>query len=638
MARVRSSRRDTPFPLPALWSARASKVALLVVAVVLSLTPCYHAMTTNGDKILNQLGETVELKGANWFGFNNGATMVDGMWNPSNGMSYDLRPSSTAGSFWASTPSGCPSPLSIEYYCTSANTRHHNCLQADIAASVVNIPADAAPPPPYCVNADIAASVVKPGVNILANAAPPPPAAYAVHQPSNSCNSYLPANSVLDRFVWVVQYLANNGFYVLRWADIVARISNDPVAANALMIDILNEPDNYGVKWPQLKWQLLTDMWRWPTRMTRGHRPAGLSFNLTGTGQGGNGANWGDGFATDQVSLNIVGENGNPRPFFDALFSKPYLNQVVISPHVYGPGVTNEGSNFAGAGLYNRLSTSFGYLTSEGYTSSSNGQTKLFPIAIGEFGSKFTDANDILFMIDFAKYLNGKGAAADGRHKSIGNWFYWCWNDNSGDTGGLIDSSWVNILWNKIQYLESIGLEPWYNNTVVRYAANTAWKQGSSWSNSVNFYITQVGGDSTIPKPWTLEVGNPSFVGKGGVWNMNVISIAKGVLTAQATQNWQALQANMGNEVSMGLILKSSGSEVADFIPLWAKDAVHVRHLLGSCLTVQAAQNWQAMQANMGNAVSMGPILKSSGSEVADFIPLWAKVNSMKCSVEALPV
>eukprot|EP00798_Chlamydomonas_sp_ICE-L_P022610 gene22610-29751_t len=75
MARVRSSRRDTPFPLPALWSARASKVALLVVAVVLSLTPCYHAMTTNGDKILNQLGETVELKGANWFGFNNGATM-----------------------------------------------------------------------------------------------------------------------------------------------------------------------------------------------------------------------------------------------------------------------------------------------------------------------------------------------------------------------------------------------------------------------------------------------------------------------------------------------------------------------------------------------------------------------------------
>eukprot|EP00798_Chlamydomonas_sp_ICE-L_P022612 gene22612-29754_t len=68
-------RRDTPFPLPALWSARASKVALLVVAVVLSLTPCYHAMTTNGDKILNQLGETVELKGANWFGFNNGATM-----------------------------------------------------------------------------------------------------------------------------------------------------------------------------------------------------------------------------------------------------------------------------------------------------------------------------------------------------------------------------------------------------------------------------------------------------------------------------------------------------------------------------------------------------------------------------------
>ena len=41
----------------------------------------------------------------------------------------------------------------------------------------------------------------------------------------------------------------------------------------------------------------------------------------------------GDGFQTVGVTL---GGREDPNPFFKSLFSKPYLNQVVISPHVYG--------------------------------------------------------------------------------------------------------------------------------------------------------------------------------------------------------------------------------------------------------------------------------------------------------------
>ena len=36
-----------------------------------------------------------------------------------------------------------------------------------------------------------------------------------------------------------------------------------------------------------------------------------------------------------------------------------------------------------------------------------------------------------------AYYLN-QGGGNDGMHAPINNWFYWCWNANSGDTGGIV--------------------------------------------------------------------------------------------------------------------------------------------------------------------------------------------------------
>lgn len=98
----------------------------------------------------------------------------------------------------------------------------------------------------------------------------------------------------------------------------------------------------------------------------------------------------GDGFQTSGVS---AGSRDDPNPFFKALFAKLYLNQVVISPHVYGPGVTSASTNYFGAELWSRLSGSFGYLTQAGYTF--NGVTKKFAIAIGETGSKFVNAGDL---------------------------------------------------------------------------------------------------------------------------------------------------------------------------------------------------------------------------------------------------
>jgi hypothetical protein len=46
-------------------------------------------------------------------------------------------------------------------------------------------------------------------------------------------------------------------------------------------------------------------------------------------------------------------------PIFNLQIS-PYLNNVILAPHIYPPSVTNAPSNWSGAGLNYRLSRSFG--------------------------------------------------------------------------------------------------------------------------------------------------------------------------------------------------------------------------------------------------------------------------------------
>jgi hypothetical protein len=43
------------------------------------------------------------------------------------------------------------------------------------------------------------------------------------------------------------------------------------------------------------------------------------------------------------------------------------------------------------------------------------------------------------------------------------SWFYWGWDDESADTGGIIaDQGYYNLNWFKIDYLRKVGLVPWY--------------------------------------------------------------------------------------------------------------------------------------------------------------------------------
>jgi len=73
--------------------------------------------------------------------------------------------------------------------------------------------------------------------------------------------------------------------------------------------------------------------------MAAGVCPGAVLFLVEGCGQGPLGKNWGDGIATDPQIISSRGLS-DPNPFFSALLQKPYLNQIIIGPHVYPPSIS----------------------------------------------------------------------------------------------------------------------------------------------------------------------------------------------------------------------------------------------------------------------------------------------------------
>jgi hypothetical protein len=77
---------------------------------------------------------------------------------------------------------------------------------------------------------------------------------------------------------------------------------------------------------------------------------------------------------------------------------------------------------------------------------------------------RFQEPRDQEHLRDLALWMNNVGAAADGQHSAISSWFYWCYNANSGDTGGLVCDQWRELQWAKLGFLaEYMGLRPWHN-------------------------------------------------------------------------------------------------------------------------------------------------------------------------------
>ena len=117
-------------------------------------------------------------------------------------------------------------------------------------------------------------------------------------------------------------------------------------------------------------------------------------------------------------------------------------DKLVLSPHVYGPDVFLQpyfnDPTFPG-NMPDIWETHFGYLVDEGYA-----------VIIGEFGGRYGnggDPRDRAWQDSIISYMEEKGMT---------NFFYWSWNPNSSDTGGILQDDWNTVWQDKVDLLHRL--------------------------------------------------------------------------------------------------------------------------------------------------------------------------------------
>ena len=167
------------------------------------------------------------LIGVNWFGFEVGQTMVDGLWGGqkiNRGWGFGAGGTGVDG-----LPANLPPPKPI-YPSHPILVLGSDAMAKDFATVVyrmqllgfntVRLPFsfkdlfDAAPKPVAqpCTQVTPGAVVgVTTAPGVTPNATAPSPGAGFQASPAGTCNDYVPSSSTLDRFLWVVNYLTTNG-------------------------------------------------------------------------------------------------------------------------------------------------------------------------------------------------------------------------------------------------------------------------------------------------------------------------------------------------------------------------------------------------------------------------------------------
>lgn len=413
-----------------------------------------HRLHADGGQLYDEADRKVVIRGVNWFGFEVGNTCVDGLWQGPDSATHDF--ATVVRRIKALGFNAVRLPISF------ADFRLH--------------PKDQARRCSFASEAELRRITLRPGTNSvkpLPRLPHPPPAS------KDTCSADLPKDSVRNRLLYVVRFLARNGFYVVlenhlntdetllrnpggwmaEWRNLVRELAVDRNVAARLMIDPLNEPDSKGLRWEKQGGKPgMTDTYLAAFDALYPLARDALLL-VEGTGQSGLAKNWGDGLAT---TAKVVHDRrlSDANPFFAAVVRRPYASRVVLAPHLYPPSISRATSEVTGKALFSRLSDSFGDKTvGKGYCD--GGTCRRFPVVLGEIGSAMQPV-DTAAMNDFAAYITNSGAGKDGRHQALSGWIYWAWNSNSGDTGGLPQANWRDINWSKFDYLQKLGLRGWW--------------------------------------------------------------------------------------------------------------------------------------------------------------------------------
>eukprot|EP00884_Botryococcus_braunii_P017419 jgi/Botrbrau1/4360/Bobra.105_2s0008.1 len=441
------------------------------------------------DSIIGTNGQPVQLIGVNWFGFNNKQTMLDGLWAGDSDMMRDLGIATRRIKALGFNTVRLPFSFMDLF--------EHNLTPRD--------PRELYTVGKRATEDELRQSVVPDGAAVPPDPLPPLKWPTPASSDTTYCNGWLPSDSVYARFLAIIDFFARNDFYVViddhlnndqatsdltvvedpdRWVQYWVRLAEDIAQNDAakpwVLFDLLNEPDCQQIGWERHPkgFPGMSELYIRVMDAIHQVHPEAV-FLVEGCGQQSQklAVCWGDGFFADDHGCRMKGGQ-SARSFFCQLLRKPYRGQVILSPHIYPPSVTYNHANNLGKALWGRLTTSFGYLTKEGF--SEGGLTQRFPVLYGETGFRIDeeakyDGNwsqnsreDAQFMADFAAWMNLSGDANDGRHNPTRNLTWWCWNEVSPDTGNLYCTEGPDIgkiWWRKIEWMvEAAGLRPWYKH------------------------------------------------------------------------------------------------------------------------------------------------------------------------------
>lgn len=355
-------------------------------------------LSTNGNQIVDSAGNAVRITGINWFGFETSNQVLHGLWARSYKSALDQIKSLGFNT------------LRIPY--------SNAMLRSGAATNSINFalnPELQGLTPLQCLD-KVIEYCGQIGLRIF------------LDRHSAAAGGYLNEN------VW---FISGDAYYTeQRWIDdwvmLATRYANNPTIIGA---DLFNEPKRtatWGNSAPLTDWNKAAE------RCGNAILAANPNWLIIVEGVeqfGGQSYWWGGnlmGVATLPVTLNVP-------------------NKLVYSIHDYPASVSAQTWFSAGNYPQNLGGVWDGYW---GYVFKNN----LAPVIVGEFGSKLETVSDQQWMDKLTDYmdgdfdLNGSNDLAAGK-KGI-SWTMWCFNPNSGDTGGIVGDDWQTVNTTKLAYIQ----------------------------------------------------------------------------------------------------------------------------------------------------------------------------------------
>lgn len=221
----------------------------LVVSPVGRTESGLQPVSVSGIQLLGVDGRPLVLKGINWFGFEEpGNSMLDGLWLGDSSITLDFATIVYRLQLLGFNSVRLPMSFQNLYGGTPPRSYTQSC-NTDTQQTVVS-------------------STTDPSVNA-------PPSSSAPTQPSpppqtpGLCSSELPNDSTINRFLYIVRFFAQQGIYVVvdnhlnldptaiedptawlgYWTQFATSIAADPLMAAYTILEILNEPDVFELRW-----------------------------------------------------------------------------------------------------------------------------------------------------------------------------------------------------------------------------------------------------------------------------------------------------------------------------------------------------------------------------------------------------